>query len=549
MKYSIVLKKCSDPVLSDRIAVEIGAWTKRSPDQVRAVLLRDGIIATDICVKRDADQETAGPFILKLMSIGAPVELHPENGATISLPVNQSAPVPTFNQPLPAPEYSDDDDDLIDEEEEFPDEEPSSVKESESPPTAATKLESVRPPVWTSPASETPKTPPVAAPVQKSSIGKTDDDDEEDLPGRILTDAELAQRIREQGSDYYKIIPDRRGKFIVTAGLFAGVVIGIWLSKAQFFEIKHETFFERLPAERTARFITGLETADQMKKKQAAAEEARKKAEPPKKKAPVTEKKPEPEKKPIAEEKPKEPPKQETEAERNQRRAASSENRKAFRAELSKKIGSTGLFAAIASGSGSGGTGSSLVGSGSLMAAIGTHSAPAGFADIASLKSGGASFAKKDDAKIPLISQQRGGASQGVAVEKTNVETVAETKLAASGTVSVTSGGKPEITGQGASSSSRSMEAVNLVITRQQSRLQKVYEEALKHEAGLGGRLVVKFVIAADGTVSNVAVQSSTLTSKTFENRILEYIKRWTFDPIEGGAPVEVTFPFIFSGS
>ena len=79
-------------------------------------------------------------------------------------------------------------------------------------------------------------------------------------------------------------------------------------------------------------------------------------------------------------------------------------------------------------------------------------------------------------------------------------------------------------------------------------RLKRVYEDWRKRDPTLAGRLTVKFVILATGAVSNVSVVKSSTNNSDFDETILRYIKRWEFDPVQGGSDVEVVYPFVFEG-
>jgi TonB family protein len=78
--------------------------------------------------------------------------------------------------------------------------------------------------------------------------------------------------------------------------------------------------------------------------------------------------------------------------------------------------------------------------------------------------------------------------------------------------------------------------------------LKHVFENWLKRDPALHGQLKIKFTILPSGEVSNVSIVSSTMNNSEFDENIVRYIKRWAFPPVEGGGPVEVTFPFVFEG-
>ena len=74
-----------------------------------------------------------------------------------------------------------------------------------------------------------------------------------------------------------------------------------------------------------------------------------------------------------------------------------------------------------------------------------------------------------------------------------------------------------------------------------------LYEERLKINPALQGKLTVVLVIEEDGTVSSATVLRSetTLEDPDFQGELLRRIKRWIFPPSTGG-PVEMKSPFLF---
>ncbi len=238
----------------------------------------------------------------------------------------------------------------------------------------------------------------------------------------------------------------------------------------------------------------------------------------------------------VEEDKPKVDRKNESVEQRQERKAASSEERKAKRAAISKELASAGIFAAItATGSGGGGAAvNDLLGD------------AAGLGDIGDIDISKGSFATRN-VDAATLKARRGERVSGVGIKTEGVGTAGTQRLASSGSVKVTSA-KPKIEGGSAGAGTRSMAAIGKVVAQQQSRLRKVYETMLKRDPSLGGRLEIKFTINEDGSVSNVSVIKSTTGNNAFDNRIVSYIKRWKFAAASGG-PVEVVYPFVFSGS
>jgi TonB family protein len=78
--------------------------------------------------------------------------------------------------------------------------------------------------------------------------------------------------------------------------------------------------------------------------------------------------------------------------------------------------------------------------------------------------------------------------------------------------------------------------------------LKRVYEDWLKRDPTLNGRLTFKFTILPTGSVSSVVIVKSTTNNQDFDETIMRYIKRWQFPEVSNGSPVEVVYPFIFEG-
>ncbi|MEO7426820.1 MAG: AgmX/PglI C-terminal domain-containing protein [Fibrobacteria bacterium] len=93
----------------------------------------------------------------------------------------------------------------------------------------------------------------------------------------------------------------------------------------------------------------------------------------------------------------------------------------------------------------------------------------------------------------------------------------------------------------------RSPSEVAAFISKKQSVVSMLYEERLKSNPALEGKVTVVMVIEEDGTVSDVSVLRSetTLDDQEFIDGLLRRIKRWVFPPSGGGA-VQMKSPFVF---
>jgi TonB family protein len=92
----------------------------------------------------------------------------------------------------------------------------------------------------------------------------------------------------------------------------------------------------------------------------------------------------------------------------------------------------------------------------------------------------------------------------------------------------------------------RSEDSVRAVLLRNTGRLTYIYNKYLKRDPELHGKLVVEVVIGADGRVAAVRRVSSNLNKTEFETEVIDFIKRWRYDPIDAGR-VTVTYPLVFN--
>lgn len=228
----------------------------------------------------------------------------------------------------------------------------------------------------------------------------------------------------------------------------------------------------------------------------------------------------------------------ETFVEREKRKESGVEKRRQVREQAVKQIQSAGIFAAItAAGGGSGQSSqtSDLLGT-----------AGVGVTNIGNISvSKGTFVAQNVDAAD--LATKRGSRTTDVTIEKERVGRATAAQVASSAEVTV-SAQTPEVTGEAASASERSQSAIQGVVSRESKRLKRLYEESLKRDPMLSGRITVKFVILPSGEVSNITIVKSTTNNDEFDTLVVRYIKRWKFPPIEGNGPVEVVYPFVFEG-
>jgi TonB family protein len=85
-------------------------------------------------------------------------------------------------------------------------------------------------------------------------------------------------------------------------------------------------------------------------------------------------------------------------------------------------------------------------------------------------------------------------------------------------------------------------------IRRRMGAVRACYERELKRNPQLGGKVVVRFVIGANGAVTEAEIESNTMQDDAVGECIVANIKRFRFPPPEGGS-VEVSYPFVFQPS
>ena len=92
-------------------------------------------------------------------------------------------------------------------------------------------------------------------------------------------------------------------------------------------------------------------------------------------------------------------------------------------------------------------------------------------------------------------------------------------------------------------------ELIRQVIHRNRGQIRYCYESQLTKYPKLGGKVAVKFVITATGTVASATVAQSTANNAAMETCIAGRVRTWQFPKPKGGGVVIVTYPFIFKQS
>lgn len=88
---------------------------------------------------------------------------------------------------------------------------------------------------------------------------------------------------------------------------------------------------------------------------------------------------------------------------------------------------------------------------------------------------------------------------------------------------------------------------IDRIVKKHLPQIRYCYQKELNKNPKLFGKMVVKFVIAKDGSVSSSSTKSSTLKSPIVENCVHSRFMRMRFPQPKGGGIVIVSYPFVFN--
>jgi hypothetical protein len=92
-------------------------------------------------------------------------------------------------------------------------------------------------------------------------------------------------------------------------------------------------------------------------------------------------------------------------------------------------------------------------------------------------------------------------------------------------------------------------ELIRQVIKRNVNQIRYCYESQLTRYPKLNGKVSVKFVISASGSVASSSVASADTNNAELETCVAGRVRTWLFPKPKGGGVVIVTYPFIFKKS
>ncbi|PTL75197.1 adventurous gliding motility protein GltG [Vitiosangium sp. GDMCC 1.1324] len=92
-------------------------------------------------------------------------------------------------------------------------------------------------------------------------------------------------------------------------------------------------------------------------------------------------------------------------------------------------------------------------------------------------------------------------------------------------------------------------ELVRQVIQRNRSQVRYCYESLLNRYPTLAGKVSVRFVISAEGSVATSDVAQATTGNPELEKCVAGKVRGWVFPKLKGGGSVVVTYPFLFKSA
>lgn len=89
---------------------------------------------------------------------------------------------------------------------------------------------------------------------------------------------------------------------------------------------------------------------------------------------------------------------------------------------------------------------------------------------------------------------------------------------------------------------------IQAVVGRGSSAIKYCYENELQQNPSLSGKVVLSWTVDLQGSVPKAFVAESTLKNSNVESCMVRVVKRWRFDPPQGGLCL-IQYPFTFAGA
>jgi hypothetical protein len=92
----------------------------------------------------------------------------------------------------------------------------------------------------------------------------------------------------------------------------------------------------------------------------------------------------------------------------------------------------------------------------------------------------------------------------------------------------------------------RTDEEIQIVFDRYKAALYRIYNQELRKDPTLRGKILMRLSIEPDGAVSLCKVESTELPSPELVDKIVERIRRFNFGPKEGVKKMTILYPIDF---
>jgi TonB family protein len=367
---------------------------------------------------------------------------------------------------------------------------------------------------------------PVAVPSSAAGASGGGNEDEDEVPGRLLSEQEYVEVLKGR-RDIFVIEKDKRLRNLELISLLLCVIFGIWLSTMQVVKVATD-FYQKVPEERMAKLMRGQDLPSTLQKKTEEEKEKEKKEE-----IKTDKEKEKNDIKKMKESKSK--GKGGTFGGGGDPRARVT--RSGVLGIISGQVKGKTVASADLFGKGGFATGidAILSGVGGLKSGGGGGSGRKGAAGIGYGAGYGSGFGGSGAGGIDdLIGNLMGGDEGGSALE-----------LKKRGSLKISA---PDFLKGASLTGGRSKASIMRVVMQNLAALRYAYNKRLREKPGLKGKITVKFAIDEFGKVIFCQVTESTMADQELEVSVTEKIKRWVFEKIDKpGDVTEVVYPFVFS--
>jgi hypothetical protein len=92
----------------------------------------------------------------------------------------------------------------------------------------------------------------------------------------------------------------------------------------------------------------------------------------------------------------------------------------------------------------------------------------------------------------------------------------------------------------------RSQTGIKAIIDQETIKLKPIYENALKRNPEISGKLEVKFIIQPNGNLKDVSALSCSSCDTQFVNELITKVSKWKFPILDDTTNCEIKFPIYF---